>query len=107
MFQWQVAWPYLTSNLLQTALLIAGVALGVVAFVLLGLLVGLVGGLVGALPGAGGLWIAWPKKSSGVSTDLDQNLVRRTGLASGLVDYKICAVDGTWSGLRFARRKKA
>ena len=62
---------------------------------------------LGALPGAGGLWIAWPKKSSGVSTDLDQNLVRRTGLASGLVDYKICAVDGTWSGLRFARRKKA
>jgi CheY-like chemotaxis protein len=64
-------------------------------------------GRLGALPGAGGLWIAWPKKSSGVATDLDQNLVRRTGLASGLVDYKICAVDETWSGLRFARRKKA
>jgi hypothetical protein len=57
-----------------------------------------------ALDEEGGLWIAWPKKSSGVATDVSQEDVRRTGLASGLVDYKICAIDGTWSGLLFARR---
>ncbi len=54
--------------------------------------------------GRDGLWIAWPKKASGVVTDLSERLVRRTGLATGLVDYKICAIDATWSGLRFARR---
>ncbi len=53
----------------------------------------------------GGLWIAWPKKASGVSTDLSGNSVRKIGLESGLVDYKICAIDDTWSGLKFARRK--
>ncbi len=52
-----------------------------------------------------GLWIAWAKKSSGVATDVTQNDVRKIGLASGLVDYKICAIDETWSGLKFARRK--
>jgi hypothetical protein len=56
--------------------------------------------------GPGGLWIAWPKKASGVVTDVSETLVRETGLASGLVDYKVCAIDGTWSGLKFARRKK-
>ncbi len=50
------------------------------------------------------LWIAWPKKASGIETDVTQNDVRRTGLDSGLVDYKICAIDAVWSGLRFARR---
>jgi len=60
-----------------------------------------------ALLGPGdGLWIIWPKKASGVATDVTQTLVRETGLASGLVDYKICAVDETWSGLKFARRKR-
>jgi hypothetical protein len=59
-----------------------------------------------ALPDGGGLWIAWPKKASGMPTDLTQTDVRRAGLASGLVDYKICAIDATWSGLLFARRKK-
>ena len=53
----------------------------------------------------GSLWIAWPKKASGVASDLNQQLVRKTGLAAGLVDFKICAIDETWSGLRFARRK--
>jgi len=53
----------------------------------------------------GGMWIAWQKKSSGVVTDLTPNIVRRYGLDSGLVDYKICAIDETWSGLLFARRK--
>jgi hypothetical protein len=55
--------------------------------------------------GVGGIWIIWPKKSSGVSSDLNQNIVRRTGLNTGLVDYKIAAVDQTWSGLKFAVRK--
>jgi len=53
---------------------------------------------------AGGLWIAWPKKASGVPTDLTENVVRRIGLAAGLVDNKVCAIDATWSGLRFVRR---
>lgn len=52
------------------------------------------------------LWIAWPKKASGVKTDVTQNDVRRTGLDSGLVDYKICAIDETWSGLCFSRRRR-
>jgi hypothetical protein len=60
---------------------------------------------MGARCGAGGVWIIWPKKASGVTSDLTQNVVRQVGLASGLVDYKICSVDKTWSGLRFTRRK--
>ena len=56
--------------------------------------------------GGDGIWILWPKKSSGVPSDLTQAVVRRTGLSAGLVDYKIAAVDSTWSGLKFARRKK-
>ena len=51
------------------------------------------------------LWIAWPKKASGVVTDLDENVVRDLGLAAGLVDYKVAAIDATWSGLCFARRR--
>lgn len=54
---------------------------------------------------AGGLWLAWPKKSSGVATDLNEADVRNAGLAAGLVDFKICAIDETWSGLRFAPRR--
>ena len=60
--------------------------------------------LRGALDPAGGLWIAWPKRSSGVSTDLDENVVRAAGLAAGLVDNKVCAIDEVWSGLRFVFR---
>jgi hypothetical protein len=52
-----------------------------------------------------GLWIAWPKKTSGVSTDVTGDLVRQTGLAHGLVDYKVCAINTVWSGLKFARRR--
>lgn len=51
------------------------------------------------------LWIAWPKKASGVVTDLDETVVRELGLAAGLVDYKVAAIDATWSGLCFARRR--
>lgn len=54
-----------------------------------------------ALAPAGMLWIAWPKKSSGVSTDLDENIVRDAGLGAGLVDIKVCAVTEVWSGLKF------
>ncbi len=55
---------------------------------------------------AGMLWISWPKKSSGVATDLDENIVRGVGLAAGLVDVKVCAVTEVWSGLKFVRRLK-
>jgi hypothetical protein len=54
----------------------------------------------------GRLWIIWPKKSSGVASDLSQNVVREVGLAAGLVDFKVCSVDETWSGLRFTRREQ-
>jgi hypothetical protein len=53
----------------------------------------------------GSLWMFWPKKSSGVATDLTEQGVRGAGLSAGLVDYKVCAVDATWSGLLFTRRK--
>jgi len=52
----------------------------------------------------GSLWIAWQKKASGKGSDLTQAAVRRKGLGSGLVDYRICSIDAEWSGLRFARR---
>ncbi|HEX6163353.1 MAG TPA: hypothetical protein VFZ31_08310 [Vicinamibacterales bacterium] len=51
------------------------------------------------------MWLAWPKKASGVASDLDGNIVRETGLAAGWVDYKVCSVDDTWSALAFKRRK--
>lgn len=54
----------------------------------------------------GGLWLAWPKKASGVSTDLTDAVVRERGLATGLVDTKVCAIDAIWSGLRFSRRRQ-
>jgi len=54
----------------------------------------------------GMIWIAWPKKSSGVKTDLTFERVQRIGLDSGLVDVKICAIDETWSGLKFVYRLK-
>ncbi len=53
---------------------------------------------------AGGLWIGWPKESSGVETDVTENLLRAVGLPTGLVDNKVCAIDETWSGLRFVVR---
>ncbi len=61
---------------------------------------------LGTLAGKGGLWIVWPKKTSGVVTNLTQAAVRATGLAVGLVDYKVCAVDKTWTALRFAHGKR-
>jgi len=52
----------------------------------------------------GMLWVAWPKKAAKVDTDISESWVREYGLAQGLVDVKICAVDETWSGLKFVRR---
>jgi hypothetical protein len=57
-----------------------------------------------ALEPAGGLWIAWPKRASGVATDLTEDVVRELGLAAGLVDNKVCAIDALWSGLRLVYR---
>lgn len=53
----------------------------------------------------GGLWIIWPKKTSAIKSDLSQPDVRKIGLATGLVDFKVCSIDETWTGLRFTRRK--
>jgi|SRR5271165_2100439 len=58
------------------------------------------------LASAGMIWASWPKKSSGVATDLDENVVREIGLDAGLVDVKVCAVTDVWSGLKFVRRVK-
>ena len=55
---------------------------------------------------AGGLWVAWPKRASGVETDLTEQEVREFGLATGMVDNKVCAIDATWSGLRLVIRKE-
>jgi hypothetical protein len=62
--------------------------------------------LAQALDPAGALWVAWPKKSSGVETDLTENGVRDVALPRGLVDNKVCAIDETWSGLRLVIRKE-
>ena len=59
-----------------------------------------------ALDRDGALWISWPKKTSGVETDLTGDVVRETGLDAGLVDIKVCAVDATWSGLKFVYRRR-
>ena len=57
-----------------------------------------------ALDYGGMLWISWPKKSAKIETDLDENIIREIGLASGLVDVKVAAVDAVWSGLKFVYR---
>ncbi|PYY18145.1 MAG: DUF3052 domain-containing protein [Acidobacteria bacterium] len=59
-----------------------------------------------AMNANGMLWVSWPKKAAGVPTDLDENIVREIGLKAGLVDVKVCAVDETWSGLKFVFRLK-
>ena len=60
-------------------------------------------GLVRGLDGRS-FWIAWPKRTSGVRTDLTEDVLREIALPLGVVDYKVCAIDATWSGLKFARR---
>jgi hypothetical protein len=64
------------------------------------------GGLAKALAPAGALWVAWPKKSSGVVSDLTEGVVQAIGLEGGLVDNKVCSIDATWSALRFVYRLK-
>lgn len=54
----------------------------------------------------GMFWVSWPKKTSGVQTDVTENVVRDIGLAAGLVDVKVCAIDDVWSGLKFVYRLK-
>lgn len=63
-------------------------------------------GLRGKMPQDGCVWACWPKKASGVVTDVGENLVRDVALASGLVDVKVCAVDEVWSGLKLVIRVK-
>lgn len=60
--------------------------------------------LLAALEPRGGLWVAWPKRASGLATDLTEDRVRELGLAMGVVDNKVCAIDETWSALRFVYR---
>jgi len=59
-----------------------------------------------ALQPAGGLWIAWPKRASGIATDMTEDVVRDVALPTGLVDNKVCAIDATWSGLRLVVRRE-
>jgi hypothetical protein len=62
--------------------------------------------LAGLLTSSGGLWVAWPKKSSKIANDLSFEAVQGVGLAAGLVDNKSCAIDNDWQGLRFVYRKQ-
>lgn len=62
--------------------------------------------LTAAMSPAGGIWVAWPKKSSGVSSDITEDVLREVLLPTGWVDNKVCAIDDTWSGLRFVKRKE-
>jgi hypothetical protein len=64
------------------------------------------GALSHSLVPAGMLWVAWPKKTSGVRTDLTENVVRKIALEWGMVDVKVCAIDATWSGLKLVYRLK-
>jgi len=61
---------------------------------------------LGRIPKNGALWIAWPKRASGVSTDLTDDVVRREALAIGVVDVKVCAIDATWSALKLVHRTR-
>ena len=62
--------------------------------------------LTGAAATDGGVWVAWPKRSSGVATDITEDVLRAELLPTGWVDNKVCAIDETWSGLRFVLRKE-
>jgi hypothetical protein len=65
-----------------------------------------IGAAIPRMPAKGGmLWAVWPKKTSSIVSDLSEGVVRDAGLSAGIVDTKVCAIDETWSGLRFSRRK--
>jgi hypothetical protein len=63
-------------------------------------------GLRARMAPAAGLWVAWPKRASGVTTDMTEHVVREIALPTGLVDNKVCAIDQTWSGLRLVIRRE-
>lgn len=63
-------------------------------------------GLLRALTPEGALWVSWPKRASGVPTDMTEDVVREVALPTGLVDVKVAAVDDVWSGLKLVRRVK-
>lgn len=65
-----------------------------------------IGWLVTTLPPDGALWVAWPKRASGVATDMTDHVVRQIALPMGWVDVKVCAIDATWSGLKLVLRKE-
>jgi hypothetical protein len=65
-----------------------------------------IAGLAGKLSQDGQLWLCWPKRSSGITSDLSDGIVRRLGLEAGLVDTKVAAIDDTWSGLKFVYRRR-
>ena len=54
----------------------------------------------------GSIWVSWPKRTSGLPTDINENIIRSVGLRVGLVDIKVCAINGAWSGLKFVYRLK-
>jgi uncharacterized RDD family membrane protein YckC len=62
--------------------------------------------LLRALAADGALWVSWPKRASGVATDVTEDVVRAVALAGGLVDVKVAAIDDVWSGLKLVRRRK-
>jgi len=65
-----------------------------------------ISGAIARMPdGSGMLWAAWPKKASGIQSDLTEDVIRAAALRAGLVDTKVCAIDETWSGLRLSRRR--
>jgi hypothetical protein len=79
----------------------------IVAFVTVrGKLAGMIDQLRPKMTDAAGLWIAWPKKASGVATDMTEQAIRDVALPTGLVDNKVCAIDETWSGLRLVIRRE-
>jgi len=63
-------------------------------------------GLMRVLAVDGGLWVAWPKRASGLPTDITEDVVREVALPTGMVDNKVCAIDDTWSGLRLVLRRE-
>ncbi len=69
-------------------------------------LAGQLAGLRARMAPAAGLWVAWPKRASGVATDMTEHVVREIALPTGLVDNKVCAIDQTWSGLRLVIRRE-
>lgn len=65
-----------------------------------------IGSLSKAIYPAGGLWVAWPKRASGVETDMHEGVLREVALPLGLVDNKVCAIDETWTGMRVVWRRE-